>query len=47
MKTIIMNTENSTVNKPGKFVFNLSLRLDLRSWNKHVVLPNVCIYYYK
>ena len=33
------------MNKPYKFVFNLSQRLDLRSSNKHVPLQNLSIYY--
>ena len=36
METIFMNTENSKMNEPHKFVLNLSKRLDLRSSNKHV-----------
>ena len=44
METIFMNTENSKTNKPHKFVFKLSQRLDLRSSNKHVALQNPSIY---
>ena len=40
MKTIFIKTENSTKNKPHKFVVNLSQRLDLKSSNKHVALKN-------
>ena len=40
-----MNTVNSKTNEPHKFVLNLSQRLDLRSWNKHVPLHNLPIYY--
>ena len=40
-----MNTENSKMNEPHKFVVNLSQRLDLKSSNKHVAFQNVCIYY--
>ena len=40
-----MNTENSKINEPHKFVLNLSQRLDLRRFNKNVVLQNVSIYY--
>ena len=31
MATILMNTENSKMNEPHKFVLNLSQRLELRS----------------
>ena len=40
-----MNTENSKMNEPHKFVLNLSQRLDLRSSNKYVALQNFSIYY--
>ena len=40
-----MNTENSKMNEPHKFVVNLSQRLDLKSSNKHVAFQNLCIYY--
>ena len=45
METIFMNTENSKMNEPHKFVLNLSQRLDLRSSNKYVALQNFSIYY--
>ena len=45
METIFMNTENSKVNEPHKFVLNLSQRLDLRSSNKYVAPQNLSIYY--
>ena len=45
MEKIFMNTENRKTNETHKFVFNLSLRLDLRTSNKHVVLQNLSIYY--
>ena len=39
METIFMNTENSKMNEPHKFVLHLSQRLlDLRNCNKHVAL---------
>ena len=31
-----MNTKNSKIGKPHKFVLSLSQRLDLRSSNKHI-----------
>ena len=40
-----MNMENSKMNESHKFVLNFSQRLDLRSSNKHIVLPNLPIYY--
>ena len=40
-----MNTENSKMNEPHKFVLNLYQRLDLRSSNKHDALQNLSIYY--
>ena len=39
-----MNTENSKMNEPHKFVLTLLQRLDIRSWSKHVVLQNLSIY---
>ena len=36
-----MNTENRKTNKPHKFIFNFSQRLDLRSSNEHVYLQNL------
>ena len=36
MEKISMNTENSKIDEPHKFVPNLSQRLELRSSNKHV-----------
>ena len=32
------------MSEPYKFAYNLSQRLDIRSWNKHVVLQNFSIY---
>ena len=45
METIIMNTENSKMNKPHNFFLSLSERLDLKSSNKHISLQNLSIYY--
>ena len=45
MEKIFINTENRKTTKPHKFVLNLSQRLDLKSSNKHVALPNLPIYY--
>ena len=39
-----MNTENSKMNEPHKFVLTLLQRLDIRSWSKHVALQNLSIY---
>ena len=44
METRFINTENSKTNEPHTFVLNLSQRLDLRSSDKHVALPNLSIY---
>ena len=44
MKTILMNTENSKMDEPHKFVLNLSQRLDLRSSDKYVAYENLSIY---
>ena len=41
MVTIFMNSENSKMSEPHKFVLNLSERLDLISLNKHVALQNL------
>ena len=41
-----MNTENSKMNEPHKFVLNLSQRLDFIHSNKHVALQNLSIIYY-
>ena len=38
METICMNTDNSKTNEPHKFILNFSVRLDLRSSDKHVAL---------
>ena len=45
MKMMLINTENSKMNEPHKFVLNLSQRLDLKSLNRHVALQNLNIYY--
>ena len=37
METIFMNIENSKTNKLHKFVLNLSQRLNLRDYKKHVL----------
>ena len=39
-----MNTENSKMNEPQKFVLKLSKRLVLRSSYKYVSLQNLSIY---
>ena len=44
METICMNTGNSEMNEPHKFVLSLSQRLDLKNSNKHVALQNLFIY---
>ena len=45
MEKIFINAENSKTNEPHKLVINLSQRLDLRNFDKHVVLQNLSIYY--
>ena len=40
MGTTFMNTENSKMNEPHKFVLNLPQRLELKRSNKHVALQN-------
>ena len=45
METIFMNIKNSKTSEPHKSVLNLSQRLDLKSFNKHVSLQNLPIYY--
>ena len=45
MEAIFMNTENSKMNEPHKFVPNLTQRIDLKSSNKHVILQGLSIYY--
>ena len=44
MEAIFMNTENSKTNESHKFVLNLSIRLDLKSSNKHLALQNLSMY---
>ena len=44
MGTIFINTQNSKMNEPHKFLLNLSQRLDLRSSNKHVAPKDLSIY---
>ena len=39
-----MSTENSKTNEPHE-PLNLSQRLDLRSWNKHIASQNLSIHY--
>ena len=43
METTFINTKNTQINEPHKFVLNLSQTLDLRSSNKHVALQNLSI----
>ena len=45
MERIFKNSENSKINKPYQFVFNLSQKLGLKSSNKHVALQNLSICY--
>ena len=45
MEMIFINTEGNKMDEPHKFVFNLSLRSDLKSSNKHVALQNLSICY--
>ena len=40
-----MNTENSKMREPRKFILNLSQWLGLRSSNKYVALQDLSIYY--
>ena len=40
-----MNAENSKTNESGKFVLDLSERLDLRSSDKYIDRQNLSIYY--
>ena len=40
-----MNKENSKTNEPHKFALNLLQKLDWRSWNNHVALQSLSIYY--
>ena len=45
MEMIFINTENSKMSEPHKFLLNLLQRLDLRCSNKQVALQNLSIYY--
>ena len=45
METILVNTENSKLNEPHKYILNFSQRLDLRNSDKDVALRNLSIYY--
>ena len=45
METIFLNTENSKLNEPHKFVLNLWQILGLRSSDKHINHQNLSIYY--
>ena len=47
METIFMNTENSKMNEPHKFVLNLSQRLNLRSSNTHLLFKTSIYYTWK
>ena len=43
METIFMNTENSKMSEPHKFVLNLSEKLDLQSSKKNFILQT-CLF---
>ena len=45
METKFINTESSKTNESHMFVINFSQRLDLKSFAKHVAIPNISIYY--
>ena len=45
MKTIFMNTENSTINEPHRFRLSLAGQLNLKDPSKNFVLANLSIYY--
>ena len=45
MKTIFMNTENSTANEPQRFRLDLTDKLNLKNPNKNMALANLSIYY--
>ena len=45
METTFVNTENSKLNEPHKFILNSPQRLNLRSSNKNVALQNLSVYY--
>ena len=45
LETIFMNTENSKINEPQKFVYNLPQIFDLRTSNKHFAFQAIyCIW---
>ena len=45
METIFINTENSKIKEPQKFILNLPQILDLKSSNQHAALQNLSTYY--
>ena len=45
METIFMNTLNSKRNKPNRFVYQFTDKLNLKNPNKNIALANLSIYY--
>ena len=45
METIFMNTENSKMNEPHRFKFDLTDKLNLKNPNKNMASANLSIYY--
>ena len=45
METIFMNTLNSETNKPNRFVYQFTDKLNLKNCNKNIALANLSIYY--
>ena len=45
METIFINTENSKIKEPQKFILNLPQILDSKSSNQHAALQNLSTYY--
>ena len=45
METIIMNTLNSKTNKPNRFVYQFTDKLNLKNSNKKIALANLSFYY--
>ena len=45
METTFMNNLNSKTNKPNRFVYQFSDKLNLKNPNKNIALANLSIYY--
>ena len=45
METIFMNTENSKISEPHRFILDMTDKLNLKNPSKNMALANLSIYY--